>query len=68
MTELEKLEDATLLAWKMEEETTSQGIQSPPEAGTGQETDGPLEAAAGMQLSYHLISATCKIPYWASDL
>lgn len=46
----ENLEDATLLALKVEEGATSQGCKWPLAAGKGMEADSPLEPAAGTQL------------------
>lgn len=42
-----QLEDAALLALKLEEEATSQRLQAPLETGKGKEMDSPLEPPEG---------------------
>lgn len=42
-----QLEDAALLALKLEEEGTSQRLQAPLKTGKGKEMDSPLEPPEG---------------------
>ena len=52
----EELEDAVLLALKMEEGAVSQGVQVPLEAGKGENSNSTLEPPEGMQACKHLVS------------